>query len=595
MATAQGDDVTVDKTTPDTEQQDNAEDEKSEIDDVYDEFVEIKDWIPSTVGDENQKVFGNAEFSDRRKRIVSGTDDRLIMQCFGRILSHYSSTVHAFGTGTVFDYDDKYNLCYVLTCAHNVIHDKKQAIRMSFQRVKTIESKITTTIKSAIGGKSVGVKIFKTHKTIQHYPIIRVISHPDYAFRSECINDIAIMIFVDSDGFYGNLLREYSNKGQKIKITNAEKTKVEFILRYNLYGYPIRDKDDPDSKVIDGGLYGMNAESYSIFDNQKMYIKLNDDGTMYEYNALDTEGGQSGSSLFIDLDNGGHAIVGVHTGGSKGEVKNWAVALNSSKIQWIEDTMKEMITFKVNEKIDWKFDASCDYGKFSNDTSKAKHFIEDDGKTLKCTANGGCYFFYSMFSAMSDNDEKEQLFAMKPNSGIYTIKITIGDISGKNTNANVIGIIGADAGTASGDDSKDNNDDDDDDDWYTNSCDYLGWSTSSKDDVNLPYGLLCGGDYSSMMNSIFRRGGKKGKVGFRYKSKNDNYKSRLPCINSGDRIVLTYNSNLNVLSFSKEHKKEEEEKNDKVELNSYVCDLPKKTTFFWFVGHSRGKMTVTIG
>ena len=39
-----------------------------------------------------------------------------------------------------------------------------------------------------------------------------------------------------------------------------------------------------------------------------MYIKLNDKCTKYHYNAIDPEGGQSRSSLFIELNNNNFGI-----------------------------------------------------------------------------------------------------------------------------------------------------------------------------------------------------------------------------------------------------------------------------------------------
>ena len=46
----------------------------------------------------------------------------------------------------------------------------------------------------------------------------------------------------------------------------------------------------------------------------------------------------------------------------------------------------------------------------------------------------------------------------------------------------------------------------------------------------------------------------------------------------GDILLLSYNSDFNELSFKKE--------NDNGKLNSFIKNLPKNQTFYWFVAHS---------
>ena len=81
--------------------------------------------------------------------------------------------------------------------------------------------------------------------------------------------------------------------------------------------------------------------------------------------------------------------------------------------------------YKVN-KIDWKFDFYFD---FKNKRSKI-HRIEKDGKTMKCDCdNDYCH----CFSTISNS-------GMKPNSGIYNIKIKINKVSNQYPWSNTIGI-----------------------------------------------------------------------------------------------------------------------------------------------------------
>ena len=72
---------------------------------------------------------------------------------------------------------------------------------------------------------------------------------------------------------------------------------------------------------------------------------------------------------------------------------------------------------------------------------------------------------------------------------------------------------------------------------------------------------------------------------FKYKSNNQHYKKRLPYIKSGDTIIMSYDSNNNILSFGKS--------NDD-QLNSSIIHLPENKTFYWIVGHSYGNMAMTI-
>ena len=105
-------------------------------------------------------------------------------------------------------------------------------------------------------------------------------------------------------------------------------------------------------------------------------------------------------------------------------------------------------------------------------------------------------------------------------------------------------------------------------------------SCDEENDINLPNGLYCGcGDYARCKN-IFRQNK------FIYQSKNNNYKQRLPGWKTGDILLLSYNSALNSLSFFKE--------NDNNRLNSFIKHLPSNQTFYWFVGHSFGEMSMTI-
>ena len=112
--------------------------------------------------------------------------------------------------------------------------------------------------------------------------------------------------------------------------------------------------------------------------------------------------------------------------------------------------------------------------------------------------------------------------------------------------------------------------------WDDQLDDYIGWSACSYQSHSyLPNGLYCGliGDNIFCKNK------------FIYSSNNENYKNRLPAWKKDDIVVLQYDSDFSILSFSKE--------NDNGQLDSCISNLPNQQTFYWFVGHCVGEMSLT--
>ena len=191
--------------------------------------------------------------------------------------------------------------------------------------------------------------------------------------------------------------------------------------------------------------------------------------------------------------------------------------------------------------------------------------------------------------------------AMKPKSGIYTIKIKIDNVN-NNTYLNSIGITSQTLCSTLGkhliDRSEKKGDFDKfatekygmqkrpwkkEFDWRRESLYYIGWSASDEENLTsdeyLPHGLYCGYGKKGRECNIFRQND------FEYVSKNDNYKSRLPGWDRGDTIFLSYNSNDYTLSFGK--------LNDN-KLDSLIKHLPQNQTYYCFVGHWFGKMSLTM-
>ena len=237
----------------------------------------------------------------------------------------------------------------------------------------------------------------------------------------------------------------------------------------------------------------------------------------------------------------------------------------------IDDIAKVVLMYA--EPREWIFDYFYD---FENHGSTF-HGIENNGKTLKCNCSGSygqysrCYCFFCSYS-----------FGMKPNSGKYQIKIQINRIDNDRSGLNIIGIISQNYKNNEKISEKLNKENTNVY-WQNEFYDYIGWSSRNKhteDHGYLPNGLLCGWHDNSLRNNIFRS--KK----FIYKSNNEYNKHKLDTIRNGDIIILSYDSDEGVLSFGKE--------NDNGQQDSQISNLPKTNTFYWFVGHSSGKLSLTV-
>ena len=203
------------------------------------------------------------------------------------------------------------------------------------------------------------------------------------------------------------------------------------------------------------------------------------------------------------------------------------------------------------------------------------HGIHNNGKTAYCSCDDigidSCHSIYRVS------------FGMEPNSGIYEIRMKIDEISscnrwsaiGTTTDTNCNELI-LDYSTYWG---------------FSDGC--IGWSSFNKKDFSAAVDTSAI-TFSNMKNGLFL--GSRGwgtntqenifiKSKFMYKSNNEYYKNELPYIKTGDRIIMKYDSNNNVLSFFKS--------ND-VKLNAQISNLPKDQILYWFVGRFSQQLSVTI-
>ena len=248
-----------------------------------------------------------------------------------------------------------------------------------------------------------------------------------------------------------------------------------------------------------------------------------------------------------------------------------------------------------NNNISWKFDYFYDF----EWKGQTMHGIENNGKKVVCNHNSGywpCNCFFCCYS-----------FGMKPQTGKYKIRFKINAVD-NNYCGNVIGIVSHNSKTNSIMENFSQHKNSNNTlarlltkntlSWGSQLNDYIGWSANgSNSDKKLVNGLYCGhgllADKTPTRQNIFRLNN------FIYKSQNENYKKRLPRLEKGDIIQLSYDSDNAILSFSKEKQNTSSvlsffAQHDGGNLDAQISNLPKMNTYYWFVGHEHGKMSVSV-
>ena len=222
---------------------------------------------------------------------------------------------------------------------------------------------------------------------------------------------------------------------------------------------------------------------------------------------------------------------------------------------------------KENSNINWQWDYCNESGLFN----WTKHIVNNK-KTFECSKkNFDCCCFGRCNTGM------------RPNSGIYSLRLRIEEIGNRQTLCNMIGI------TCNTDDN--NNYHFKHHYWYY-SKEYIGWSSydsnssqlkqSEQEQVKqyLPFGLICGNSICQKDNIFYNT--------IKYKNHYKEYKNSLPCLRSGDTITLKYNSDRGVLQVGKEFAKSTHA------VMASLKKLPKNRVFYWMVGHAHNPMRVTI-
>eukprot|EP01084_Bolivina_argentea_P222030 375915_1 len=258
-----------------------------------------------------EKTLYPKKLGDRKHKVITAKDKRAIIQCIGRIVTKWDDDLYGYGTGTVFAGHAQQT--YIITCAHNIVeYDEGEIVKPKeiwFERRETFANKDSVLTKK--------------------YKALVAWAHEKYSFRDQCPFDMAVIsIYTPTAPFYTQVMEQ-----NKQWLGYLAKIPQNVAPNYGIYGYPFKR----NSTVRGGGeLWGMESKSYSKIIGKEMYIRKSQDNSLFFYNAIDTEPGQSGAPIFIPGYGDKHPIVvGIHTGGSKAKEKNWGIVLDEYKKKWM--------------------------------------------------------------------------------------------------------------------------------------------------------------------------------------------------------------------------------------------------------------------
>lgn len=237
-------------------------------------------------------------------------------------------------------------------------------------------------------------------------------------------------------------------------------------------------------------------------------------------------------------------------------------------IDILNDLIKLIAVYSTT-LIQWKWDYDCmhvfgeNYDYHTHTFSRNKQTLECNVKSKRIAGNGKSLFVQPCNCCFQCNIE------MKPNSGIYTIKLKIDKIKNSSTYMNMVGIT-----SGMSDRNKMH--------YWDTTPSHIGWCAYDSNNIGINiHGLTCESTANVQENSIFYKKPNR----CIYQSRNDNYKNRLPTIDNDDVLILIYDSNKNELNFTKE--------NDE-KLDAFISNLPADTIFYWMVGHNSDTMSITI-
>eukprot|EP01084_Bolivina_argentea_P162273 282417_1 len=275
------------------------------------------------------------------KATVSSNDSRPIISRIGRIKAKCNDQYPVYATATIFDYDDKNQIVFVITSAHNLFGNDIETLE--FQRLEN--TAVVNTYPCD----------FKVHKQYQNDA-----------------NDIVILRFKDKNNYYQKI---FSNEEQKIfsnedwdkikivDIYESDKINCSFYVPFKMFVYDeggnlleLINKCNEDDGNMDEDDSDDEKKDEAIV---KHYFRKTKDKKQFEYNSI--VGGDHeiirpyiGAAIITELTGGAikdikegkfgsrkYGIVGIYTG--QKAFGSGAVAINQEKCAWIDDTKLEML------------------------------------------------------------------------------------------------------------------------------------------------------------------------------------------------------------------------------------------------------------
>ena len=266
-------------------------------------------WSEQQVGPSNEEKLlqpGN----DRRERIPSDNNNGLYAAVgllgiqFGK---DADSDLYSFFHGTATIIADGR---YVLTCVHNLVeHDISPDQTDKFVSAQNVWFEIR--VNKANGGSDI----------IKRYNVSKCFIYPPFYNNPTCRSGFDLAICVLDIPRDDRIIPEIR---QNYGLPSLSSTSAHLTKKIAVVGFP---------EEFNGEKWGMvvnvpddkESDWHQFLDNKREILV---------YNFVDTTNGQSGIRSPVMCESG--HIIGVHTGGTSAQKKNWATRLNSSKMQWIK-------------------------------------------------------------------------------------------------------------------------------------------------------------------------------------------------------------------------------------------------------------------
>eukprot|EP01084_Bolivina_argentea_P105597 189097_1 len=307
--------------------------------------------------DYQEVVVNGNDFRKEVHRIVSHRDMQ-IMKCIGQIESGFDYKIEheykqmAVGTGTVYQVTNE-KIVFILTCAHNVRHLIKHCTICDTYNEKTECSKCKNNCDQKKIIKPTSVEFHRYTSTDTNFGHLedtyecREIYIPD-AYEKHTFGekgfDFAILMFRDHKDKY------YATNCLGINVAIGTDILAKY-KRFSIFGYPAQSRKN--AKYLWNKLYGYAMKSdvknrgIEFIDCDKIYDRFRrQTECILRQRHVDASPGQSGSAVFVKTNDSECVIFGVHIGGHKKKVDDYAfnrvTLLGSNYIRIMEEATENI-------------------------------------------------------------------------------------------------------------------------------------------------------------------------------------------------------------------------------------------------------------